>query len=244
MTIEELKSLSLNESPASFRVIGVGHGIENVINEINSFGFEGVSAEVVKYPFDCTPQDEDKLAIICFTECDDNANRIAKTVHDAGVLTIGIGNDIVPSCYDSVMQYVSSADMPDIIKTIVHPMCAWSYMCYDFNDINWLLRDSDYFIAKSFSGKDVNKAIEDLRAVFENFDLNFIDGLHVHFSYNPNRPTPLRMSDIISFRDLKFALSETITVMYTINYDEKLNGDEIRLSAILAGKEVWRCQGI
>ena len=33
--------------PASFRVIGVGHGIENVINEINSFGFEGVSAEVV-----------------------------------------------------------------------------------------------------------------------------------------------------------------------------------------------------
>ena len=24
--------------PASFRVIGVGHGIENVINEINSFG--------------------------------------------------------------------------------------------------------------------------------------------------------------------------------------------------------------
>ncbi len=44
------------EFPASFRVIGVGQGIEDVINKVNSFGFKGVSAEVVKYPFDCTQE--------------------------------------------------------------------------------------------------------------------------------------------------------------------------------------------
>ena len=31
-------------------------------------------------------------------------------------------------------------------------------------------------------------------------------------------------------------------VIWSVNKDEKLNGDEIRLSVILAGKEVWKCQ--
>ena len=31
-------------------------------------------------------------------------------------------------------------------------------------------------------------------------------------------------------------------VIWSVNKDDKLNGDEIRLSVILAGKEVWKCQ--
>ena len=125
--------------PASFRVIGVGHGIENVINEINSFGFEGVWAEVVKYPFDCTPQDEDKLAIICF-------------------------------------------------------------------------------------------------------NLDCVDYLSIHLYFDPDRSIPLAMNDMASLSELMSALQETINVIWSVNKDDKLNGDEIRLSVILAGKEVWKCQ--
>ncbi|MDE6786902.1 MAG: hypothetical protein K2J46_07690 [Muribaculaceae bacterium] len=74
--------------PASCRVIGVGTGIEEVIDKIKSLGLDGVSVEISEPPFDCIPNDEDQLAIIVFTDLEDAANRIANTFHDAGVLTI------------------------------------------------------------------------------------------------------------------------------------------------------------
>ena len=228
--------------PASFRVIGVGHGIESVINEINSFGFEGVSAEVAKYPFECTPRDEDKLAIIFFTDCDDNANRIAKTFHDAGVLTIGFGDDAVPSYYDSIMEHVRSSDYPKIIKSLLQPIVTSGMVSYDFNDLSTTLRDSEYFIVKSTSGNGVKEATEKLQVIFNEFDLNCVDYLSIHLYFNPDRSIPLAMNDMASLSQQMSALPETINVIWSVNKDEKLNGDEIRLSAILAGKEVWKCQ--
>ena len=38
--------------------------------------------------------------------------------------------------------------------------------------------------------------------------------------------------------------AETANVLWSVNHDENLNSDEIRLSTILAGQEIWRCQGI
>ena len=228
--------------PASFRVIGVGHGIENVINEINSFGFEGVSAEVVKYPFDCTPQDEDKLAIICFTDCADNANRIAKTFHDAGVLTIGFGEDAVPTYYDSIMEHVRSSDYPKIIKSLLQPIVTSGMISYDFNDLSTTLRDSEYFTVRSTSGNSVKEVTEKLQVIFNELDLNCVDYLSIHLYFNQERSIPLAMNNMASLSELMFALPETVSVIWSVNKDEKLNGDEIRLSAILAGKEVWKCQ--
>lgn len=228
--------------PASFRVIGVGHGIENVINEINSFGFEGVSAEVVKYPFDCTPQDEDKLAIICFTDCDDNANRIAKTFHDAGVLTLGFSEDADPSCYDSVMLCESRKEYPEKIKALLQPIVTPCMISFDFSDLSTILRDSDYFTVKSTSGNGVKEAAEKLGAAFNELDFNCVDYLSIHLYYNPNRSTPLAMSEMASLQQLMSRLPETVNVLWSVNHDENLNSDEIRLFTILAGKEAWKCQ--
>jgi len=63
--------------PASFRVIGVGTGIEEVINKVKSLGLDGVSAEIAEDPYECIPNDEDKLTIIIFTDLEETANRIA-----------------------------------------------------------------------------------------------------------------------------------------------------------------------
>lgn len=224
--------------PASFRVIGVGHGIENVINEINSFGFEGVSAEVVEYPFECTPRDEDILAIICFTDCDDNANRIAKTFHDAGVLTIGFSEDAVPSYYDSIMKWVSSSEYPKIIKILLQPIVPHGTISFDFNDLSTILRDSHYFTVKSSSGNEVKEAVEKLGADFNELDFNCVDYLSLHLYYNPNRSAPLAMSEMASLQQLMSELPETVNVLWSVNHDENLNSYEIRLSAILAGKEL------
>ena len=230
--------------PASFRVIGVGHGIEDTISKVKSFGFEGVSAEVVKYPFDCSPNDEDKLAIIVFIDCEDNANNIAKTFHDAGVLTVGLNSDTYPYCYDSVMRDISSTKYPEIIKDVLQPIVTPGMISFDFNDLCTILRDSEYFTVKSTLANGVKEATEKMGAVFNELDLNCADYLSIHLYFNPNRSTPLAMSEMASLQQLMSKLPETVNVLWSVNHDEDLNSDEIRLSAILAGKEVWKCQGI
>lgn len=238
-----LHSINKQELPTSFRVIGVGHGIENVISKVKSFRFEGVSAEVVKDPFDCSPKDEDKLAIIVFIDCDDNANNIAKTFHDAGVLTIGFSQDANPSCYDSVMLCESSV-YPELITALLQPIVTPCMISFDFNDLSTILRDSDYFTVKSTSGNSVKEAAEKLEAAFNELDFSCVDYLSIHLYYNPNRSTPLAMSEMASLQQLMSELPETVNVLWSLNHDENLNSDEIRLSAILAGKEVWGCQRI
>lgn len=141
-----------NILPVSFRVIGVGHGIDKVINKVISFGYAGVAVEVVKYPFDCTPNDEDKIAIIVFTDCDENANRIANTFHDAGVLTIGFNEDASPSCFDSIMNSVMSFEIPEIIKALLQPIMTPGLICYDFYDLSTILRDSGCFTVNQLRG--------------------------------------------------------------------------------------------
>ena len=235
-----MNTVNLN-FPASFRVIGVGTGIEDVISKVNSFGFEGVSAEEVKYPFDCTPTDDDKLAIIVFTDLEDTANNIAKTFHDAGVLTIGFSTDANSACYDSVMLYESRNDYPEIIKTLLQPVVTPGMITYDFNDLSTTLSDSEYFTVKFTSGNDVKEASEKLQAAFNELDLNCVDYLSVHLYFNPNRSVPIVMNDMTSLSLLMSALPETVSAIWSVNHDENINGDDIRLSAILAGKEIWKC---
>ena len=230
--------------PASFRVIGVGTGIEEVINKVKSLGLDGVSAEIAEYPYECIPNDEDKLAIIICTDLDEMANRIANTFHDAGVLTIGFSEDADPSCYDSIMLCESRNEYHKIIKSLLRPIVTPCMINFDFNDLHTILRDSDYFTVKSTSGNGVKEATEKLGAIFNELELKYVDYLSIHLYFNPNRSLPLTMSEMSSLQQLMSELPETINVLLSVNRDENLKGDEIKLSAILSGKEVWRCQGI
>lgn len=228
--------------PTSFRVIGIGYGVENIINKVKSFGFEEVSTEVVKYPFNCTPADEDKIAIIVFTGCDDNANRIANTFHDAGVLTIGFNEDAIPSCYDSIMNSVMYSEIPEIIKALLQPIVTDGLICYDFCDLNTVLRNSRYFTVKSATGNSVKQVTDKLEESLSEYDLQYVEHLTLHLYYNPNRTTQLATSVLSSVQELISRLHESVTVIWSVNHDNKLKGDEIHLSAVLAGKELWRCR--
>ena len=230
--------------PASFRVIGVGTGIEEVINKVMSLGLDGVSAEIAGHPYECIPNDEDKLAIIIFTDLEETANRIANTFHDAGVLTLGFSEDADPSCYDSIMLCESRNKYPEKIKALLQPIVTPYMISFDFNDLSTILRDSDYFTVRSTSGNDINEATEKLGAIFNDLDLNYVDYLSIHLYFNPNRSTPLAMSEMASLQQLMSKLPETVNVLWSVKHDGNLHSDEIRLSTILAGKEVWKYQEI
>ena len=237
----ETMNNEVQDFPASFRVIGVGTGIEEVINKVKSLGLDGVSAEIAEYPYECIPNDEDKLAIIVFTDLEETANRIANTFHDAGVLTIGFSEDANPSCYDSIMLCESRNEYVEIIKALLKSIVSPGLINYDFNDLSATLRDSEYFMVKSTSGSGVKEATEKLKGVFNELDLNCVDYISIHLYFNPNRSRPIAMNEMTSLSGLMSALPATVSAIWSLNHDEKLTGDKVRLSVILAGKEVWKC---
>ncbi len=230
--------------PASFRVIGVGTGIVEVINKVRTLRLEGVSTEIAEPPYEYIPDYENKLAIIIFTDLEEAANRIANTFHDAGVLTIGFSEDADPSCYDSIMLCDSRNEYPEIIKDLLQPIVTAGLITYSFYDLNMALRDSEYFTVKSMSGNNIKEVDEKLRAVFNAMDLTCADYISIHLYFNPNRSTPITMGEIVSLSELMTKLPETVNVIWSVNHNENLNSDEIRLSAILAGKEVRKCQEV
>jgi hypothetical protein len=105
--------------PTSFRVIGIGEATKEIIETVKSYGYDCVSATVLTEPFECVPTDEDKMVIIVVKDNEDHANSIAKTFHDAGVLTLGLLDNADFDCYDSVVSEASCAEYPDIIKAIL-----------------------------------------------------------------------------------------------------------------------------
>ena len=112
---------------------------------------------------------------------------------------------------------------------------------FDFNDLHTILCDSDYFTVKSTSGNGVKEATEKLGAIFNELELKYVEYLSIHLYFNPNRSLPLPMSEMASLQQLMSKLPETVNVLWSVNRDENLKGDEIKLSAILSGKEVWKC---
>ena len=151
---------------------------------------------------------------------ENEANRIANTFHDAGVLTIGFSEDANTSCYDSVMLCDSRKEYPEIIKDLLQTIVTPCLISFDLEDLRTILRDSKYFTVRSTSGNDVKEATEKLGAIFSELELKYVEYLSIHLYFNPNRSTPLAMSEMASLQQLMSKLPETANVLWSVNHDE------------------------
>ncbi|MDE6557130.1 MAG: hypothetical protein K2K55_09250, partial [Duncaniella sp.] len=136
--MEDKKDTCMNlmqEYPASFRVLGIGEDTKEIIERIKEFGFEGVSASVVEEGEVCGPTEETKLAFIVSVNDVPRADSIAKSFHEAGVLTLGLSPDADPLCYDSVGYGVMIHDYPSVVKEILKPVATPGYISYDFAEL-------------------------------------------------------------------------------------------------------------
>lgn len=131
--------------PVSFKVIGIGTGAADIIEEVKSFGYDCVGCILAKYPTDSIPMDDDKMAIIVARDNEDVANAIAKTYRDAGVLTIGLVHNADISCYDNIAADTNIENFPEIIKHLLLPVVSQGYINYDFSDLRLTLRGFRFF---------------------------------------------------------------------------------------------------
>ena len=227
--------------PTSFRVIGIGNATKEIIDSVKSYGYDCVSATVLTEPFECVPTDEDKMAIIVARDNEDHANSIAKTFHDAGVLTLGLLDNADLDCYDSVVAEASYTENPDLIKAILQPIVTQGKIAYDFNDLQTTLTDAKHFLIKSVTRCDkerVAEAIGCIKSSLTSSLLNKIERLSIFLYFNKVGKQPLVMQEMAALTDFLSELPESIYVIWAVYPDESINDEEIKVTILATGKEL------
>ena len=227
--------------PTSFRVIGIGEATKEIIETVRSYGYDCVSATVLTEPFECVPTDEDKMVIIVANDNEDHANSIAKTFHDAGVLTLGLLDNADLDCYDSVVSEATYTEYPDLIKAILQPIVTQGMIAYDFNDLQTALTDAKHFLIKSVTrcGKErVAKATGCIKSSLTSSLLNKIERLSIFLYFNKFGKRPLVMQEMAALTDFLNELPESIYVIWAVYPDESISDEEIKVTILAAGKEL------
>ena len=224
-----------------FRVIGIGEATKEIIETVKSYGYDCVSATVLTKPFECVPTDEDKMVIIVAKDNTDHANSIAKTFHDAGVLTIGLLDNADLECYDSVVSEASYTEYPDLTKALLQPIATQGMIAYDFNDLRTTLTDTKHFLVKSVTrcGKErMAEAIGCIKRSLTSSVLNKIERLSIFLYFNKVGKQPLVMQELATLSDSLSELPESIDVFWAVYPDESIKDEEIKITILAAGKEL------
>ena len=222
----------------SFKVIGTVTGATGIIEKVKSFGYECVGCMLAKTPGDCIPMDDDKMVIIVARDNEEVANAIAKTYHEAGVLTIGLVYDPYLTCFDSVMMDSRHEDFPEIIKTLLQPVVTQGYICFDFNDLCTILHDSGFFKTLTAEGKNVEEAVNNMKKKLEKVPTQHIESLSAHLYFNRERQPAITMTDMKHLSEMISGLPESINVIWSVNFDDILPIGLIKFTVIMSGHEL------
>ena len=227
--------------PTSFLVFGIEEATKEIIETVKSNAYDCVSATVLTAPFECVPTDEDKMVIIVARDNEEHANSIAKTFHDAGVLTLGLLDNADLDCYDSVASEASYTEYPDLIKAILQPIVTQGKIAYDFNDLQTTLTDAKHFLIKSVTRCDkerVAEAIGCIKSSLTSSLINKIERLSIFLYFNKVGKQPLVMQEMTALTDFFSELPESIYVIWAVYPDESINDEEIKVTILAAGKDL------
>lgn len=224
--------------PASFKVIGIGNSVSDIIEKVKSFGYDCVSCFIANTPSDCTPMDNDEMVIIVARDNEDVANAIAKAYHDAGVLTIGLVYEPNTACYDSVATDSRYEDFPEKINTLLQPIVTQGYICFDFNDLCTILHDSGSFKTLTSEGKNIEEAVNNMKKELSKVPAQHIESLSAHLYFNREKQPHITMADMKHLSDMISSLPESINVIWSVNFDDTLPDDLISFTIIISGKEL------
>lgn len=224
--------------PASFKVIGVGTGIADIIEKVKSFDYDCFSCQLVNSSTECIPTDEDLMVIIVTLDKTEVANEIARTYHDAGVLTIGFLNNAGAGCYDSIAIDTHVNDVPLIVKGLLEPLVKPGLLNFDFHDLSTELRDSRFFKTLTAEAENVENAVVQIQKFLTDSNVKNIEYLSAHIYFNREKKSEIKMDDMAHISNMFSSLPESVNAVWSVNFDDAMPIGTIRLSIILSGKEL------
>ena len=234
------KEIDLNNLPVSFRVLGYGESLHNLIQEIKQLGYEGLQADILSQGEILIPTDEDKMLIILCSSACTGLKSLLNTFHQAGVLTIVISTDslhIPTQTYDSLMV-AGRNEMIGIVKALLNPVFFQGRLTYDFNDLAFTLRDSCHFITIFATGSGPERMKKAVTSLSDKLSIH--EGVeNISLIIQSNERTmepPLCMGEMSLIADYVSQLPESVTVIWAMYNDETLDCNTIGLSVIASGK--------
>lgn len=233
-------SISKEDVPVSYRVIGIGDKSLPIIHEINSVGYPGVKTLLDKGDI-IIPTDEDKMVIIINPE-NINSNILSKAFYQGNILTLIIaskGFAETTGSYDSLTE-VNPESFVETVKGLLDPLFHLSYTSFDFNDLSITLKDSRRFsvITKlSQANSDRFTAIvkelkNEISSLLRIKNISFI------ISYNHATEIPITMDEIQPLTEFFQKFPEETNVIWGIQTDNDLQLNQIKVTAILSGKDL------
>lgn len=230
--------------PVSFRVFGIGESFKPIIDKIDALGYDGVLAKTIRSEQIPLPVEEDRMVIILADEDNDSVIDAAKSFYQAGVLTIIVSHKQIENqskfCDAQLVAYTESQYRS--IKAILDMIFNNGFIALDFNDIRSFLHDSGFFKVVETIGKGGDTRVADAISKIENIlthkEKIAIENLIISIFFNSDIQPPLRMCEMNTLSDFLSSLPEEINAVWGVFHDEKMSLDEVRLTAILSGKEL------
>ena len=238
MTDSEILEKYQQPFPVSFKVIGIGTGATDIIEKVKSFGYECVGCILAETLSDCIPMDDDKMVIIVAQDNEEVANTIAKTYHDAGVLTIGFINNATAECYDSIAIAARINDVSYIVKDLLEPLVKPGLINYDFHDLSSELRDSGFFKTLTAEAANIENAVVQIQKYLTGNDFKNVEYLSAHIYFNHDKKSEIKMGDMAYLSNMFSSLPESVNAVWSVNFDDSMPNDTIRLSIFLSGKKL------
>lgn len=216
-------------------ILGIGEDSKKYIDEIKGWNSPLVSAKMLDRDYK-GPGGGIEMAILIITENVD-ATILAKNLKQSMLLTL-----IVATCeiramegsYDS-MAMVSEDNILETVKTVTEILTKPpQYICFDFNDLCYVMKDSETF--QTFSHKSsVDKGDTTYLANYLQEKLKGLPSLEkMLVSINVSRAglKTLRPRDIVMISEFFSNLPDSIKVVWGLDATDNLASDELTISII------------
>lgn len=230
--------------PVSFHVFGIGESFKPIIDKIDALGYDGVSAKTIRPEQLPLPVEEDRMVIILADEGNDSVSDAAKSFYQAGVLTLIVSHKRFESQskFCDAQSVVDTDAMYHPVKVILDMIFNNGLIALDFNDIRSCLHDSRSFKVAETTGKGGEQRVADAISKIENIvstkEMNAIENFIISISFNHDIQPPVRMYEMKALSDFLSSLPEEVNAIWGVFHDDKMPLDEVRLTAILSGKEL------
>lgn len=230
--------------PVSFHVFGIGESFKPIIDKIDALGYDGVSAKTIRPEQLPLPVEEDRMVIILADEGNDSVSDAAKSFYQAGVLTLIVSHKRFESQskFCDAQSVVDTDAMYHPVKVILDMIFNNGLIALDFNDIRSCLHDSRSFKVAETTGKGGEQRVADAISKIENIishkEKNAIENFIISISFNHDIQPPVRMYEMKALSDFLSSLPEEVNAIWGVFHDDKMHLDEVRLTAILSGKEL------
>lgn len=238
----KLSDYEKDRLPLSFRVIGVGKETAEVIECVNSMGYDGLEGIVAADDTTVSPTELDKMVILVTTSADcSRLEPLAKTFYQAGVLTIVVAASepgLPDDCYDS-LTVVEAGKIPAVLHGLLDPIFLHGCVDYGFSDLSCTLKNTGSFMIADARGDNPESRMDDAVKAIINDTKHFeqdIENMSLLIYCNVNLTPRLSMDELSAISKLVEELPVNLNMIWAVIYNNSLPETSLRLTAIVSGK--------